>query len=214
MSKPLDLAGHKYGRLKPIRRAENAEDGHARWLCLCDCGKTVVVTARYLKTGHTRSCGCLQSEKAAESASQRNITHGDSKEPLYHVWQSMRARCNNHKHRAYSNYGGRGISVCAEWNDSYLTFKEWAIKSGYTRGKQLDRIDNNWDYCPQNCRWVSAKENSNNKRTNRHIYFGGRTMTISEWATEKGLAYNTLYSRLVDGWPVERALSEQTGRVV
>lgn len=207
MSRPLDLSGQKFGRLTAVRRGENTKDGHAQWICRCACGKTVIVLARYLKSGHTRSCGCLQAEKASFAASRRNVTHGESAAPLYHVWQSMRARCNNPKHRNFSNYGGRGIKVCEEWDRSYTAFRDWAQRSGYRKGLQLDRLNNNGGYSPLNCRWITPKGNSNNRRTSRYLEYNGERKSVAEWAAEKGISYQTLYSRITDGWTVEKALT-------
>lgn len=125
---------------------------------------------------------------------------------LYFVYNSMKDRCKNKNTKNYKNYGGRGIRVCDEWNKSYETFLKWALINGYQEGLQLDRIDNNGNYSPENCRWVSCKQNLNNTRMNNLITYKNKTHTISEWADMFKINYMTLYRRIKDGWSIERAL--------
>lgn len=132
--------------------------------------------------------------------------------PLYTVWCRMRERCYRTADVSYPNYGARGIGVCEEWRVSSKAFIDWALEHGWQRGLQLDRIDNNGDYTPKNCRFVTRKQNSVNRRTNRLITHAGRTMTISEWSEETGLKFATLYRRLQKVWPVERALNTSAGK--
>lgn len=125
---------------------------------------------------------------------------------LYFVYNSMKDRCKNKNTKNYKNYGGRGIRVCDEWNNSYEFFLKWALSNGYREGLQLDRIDNNGNYSPENCRWVSCKQNLNNTRMNNLITYKNKTHTISEWADMFKINYMTLYRRIKDGWDIERAL--------
>ena len=133
----------------------------------------------------------------------------DKKEPtrLRGVWANMIQRCHNPNNRQYSNYGGRGITVCESWRDDYSHFKEWALKSGYAQGLTIDRIDNNDGYSPQNCRWATYKEQSRNKRSNRNITFNGETKCLREWSETVGISVPTISRRLQDGWSIEATLT-------
>lgn len=131
---------------------------------------------------------------------------------LYFVYNSMKDRCKNKHTKNYKNYGGRGIRVCEEWDKGYEPFLDWALSNGYKEGLQLDRIDNNGNYCPENCRWVSCKQNRNNTRVNNLITYKNETHTISEWADIFKINYMTLYRRIFDSWDIERALKTPINR--
>ena len=126
---------------------------------------------------------------------------------LLNIWDSMKQRCYNKNHEAYSRYGGRGVSVCEEWRNDSRAFREWAVTHGYRDDLTLDRIDVNGNYCPDNCRWVTRKEQNNNRRDNHKLTLNGRTQSLPEWAEEIGLTYGGLYDRLRRGWPIEKVLA-------
>lgn len=160
-----------------------------------------------MKSGDTKSCGCLQKE----GVSQRFSKHHGFGTRLYAIWDSMRQRCNNQNHRAYHNYGGRGITVCKEWDD-YDAFRVWAYKSGYDdsvpRGVlTLDRVDVDGGYSPKNCRWVNMKTQSSNKRGTLYLEYDGVSKPLIDWAREKNIKYSTAWRRYSRGWPPERILS-------
>lgn len=123
-------------------------------------------------------------------------THGCSKTRLFEVWDSMKDRCNKPAHRAYARYGGRGIRVCAEWDNDFACFKEWAEKSGYKEGLSLDRIDNNGNYEPSNCRWATRQEQANNRCSNRYVTINGVTKTCAEWYRGAGISKELFHARL------------------
>lgn len=205
--KKIDLTNQRFGRLLVIR--ESNKKNRIAWECLCDCGNTIIVTTTGLRNKGTKSCGCLR----AETSEQTHTIHGGAKKSgrsrLYVIWSSMRERCFNSNHQAYTNYGGRGITICNEWED-FAEFRRWAISNGYDEGQAsqtIDRVDVNRCYCPQNCRWISRSEQANNKRNNRYITYRGEERTLSEWSNLFGIPYALLYKRIViRGWDAARAI--------
>lgn len=177
-----DLTGKRFGRLTAERTDGRDNQGHYRWLCKCDCGNTITVTGTYLTRGETRSCGCLhtevviahnKSEAKRESTVQWNSVykkkHGKTGYRLYKVWTSMKQRCQNPNNKAFHYYGGSGIVVCKEWDESFDEFYSWAMSNGYDEKAKhgdctIDRIDASGNYEPTNCRWVSIAEQNRNKR--------------------------------------------------
>ena len=185
MAKVLDLTGKTFARLTVVGRSEN-RGKEARWKCLCECGNQSIVFGLSLKSGKTKSCGCL----AKEITAKRSITHGMWGTSIWRAWTAMKARCSTPSLRSYKDYGGRGISVCSEWESSFEAFfKDMGPKP--TPAHQLDRIDNDGGYCPENCQWVTATANMNNRRNTKR-YAG---LTIREWSDKTGENYNTLKTR-------------------
>lgn len=137
--------------------------------------------------------------------SGNHYIHGDSGKRLYYIWKSMKARCTLKTNTSYKRYGGRGITVCKEWED-YQTFKKWALENGYNDKLTIDRINSNGNYEPTNCRWATPKEQANNTRRNRLITAYGKTMTMTQWSEMTGIKVATIWARLNKGWPVEDAL--------
>ena len=197
----------KFDRLTLIGTT-TGKDGKTRWVCRCDCGNIVEVRPSDVKRGYTKSCGCLRKETVAA----KNYRHGDANSRLYEIWCGIAKRCNDINSKSYSNYGGRGIKRCDEWND-YNAFRQWAMNNGYSDNLTLDRIDVNGDYCPQNCRWVDMKTQCRNKRNNHNVTYKGITKSVAEWAESIGCGYNTLHARLHHlGWSIEEALSTPVQR--
>jgi hypothetical protein len=200
-----DETGNRYGRLTVIEQAPPPEhlkcQDSAYWRCHCECGNIVVVLGASLRKGNTASCGCLQRAAAASAAT----THGMYKSAEYRSWQGMKARCHDPANKAYFNYGARGVAVCDRWRNSFAAFLEdMGPKPSPTHS--LDRIDNNGDYSPDNCRWATREQQQNNLRTNRMLTYNGKTQSLSRWAKELGIRRKTIGNRLSTGCSAEEAL--------
>lgn len=190
-----DIAGKKFGKLYVVKLHEHAKHGTSpKWLCKCECGKMTVVTSDHLVSGHTKSCGC--SKRKYGKATQEN--HGLSRTPLYKVWQAMRDRVYNSNNRFFYRYGGRGITICEEWN-SFLAFNEWANKNGYEKGLDIDRINNSLGYGPSNCRWVTHAVNLQNTHRRRTVKVNGVDTPLAELAKQCGTKYNYVYNQYKNG---------------
>lgn len=200
-----DISGHRFGRLTAIRYVGKSKGNQTLWECRCDCGKTVTVHQQNLKNGHTKSCGCYNSD----ALSERNSTHGESNTRIYNIWHDMIYRCYGEKHRSYKDYGARGITVCKEWKDSFENFKEWSFKNGYSENLSIDRMDVNGNYEPSNCRWATPTEQQNNTRRNLVFTIDGYTDTLPNLCRKYNMPYVTVHSRIyAQKWDIKRALTQ------
>lgn len=198
MGRKLELTGKRFGRLTVISMAYN--DGYGTyWNCKCDCGNETIVKGALLTYGNTKSCGCQRAEafkRCVENGTKHNLSH----HPLYPKWKSMRKRCSNPNEKEYKNYGGRGITVCEEWDD-FKAFYDWAITHGWREDLTIDRIDNNKGYSPDNCRFIPAKEQVRNRRKTVYLEYNNEKRPLSEWCELLGLKMKTCYGRLhYYGW--------------
>lgn len=202
-----DYAGHRFGRLTATQLVERMESRDHRWAFLCDCGNEKIASIRSVRSGNTSSCGCRHKEQLVA----RNATHGLSKvQPgAYRSWKDMRARCSNPGDSDFVDYGGRGIRVCAEWDDFAVFFADMGPRP---KGRTLDRIDVNGGYQPSNCRWATSKTQANNKRSNARLTIAGETKTLQEWSEYHGLERTTVRWRLAQGWALERVFSKEDFR--
>lgn len=196
--KRYDLTGKSFGRLNVIMYDHTDKWKNAQWLCKCVCGNQLTVSTHDLVKGHTKSCGCLQKEKASEAKSK----HGQSESRLYAIYKNMKARCLNVNNRYYKNYGGRGITVCDEWKNSFESFYDWAMDNGYREDLTIDRIDVNGNYEPSNCRWATMKQQNRNRRNSRMIESNGEMKTLQEWSEILGMTRTTLSRRLSAGYTI------------
>ena len=197
MGQFIDLTGKRFGRLVVLYKAESRTDssGHPRiyYHCRCDCGVEKDILGGSLSKGQVKSCGCIQREYAKSGDSKR--THGMTGTRLHRIWKNIHTRCYNQKNPKYQRYGGRGIKVCDEWigENGFQNFYDWSLASGYQEDLTIDRIDNDGNYCPENCRWVTNKVQSNNKSQCRYITVDGETKSISEWIDYLGISRWKLY---------------------
>lgn len=210
MPKKLDLTGMRFGRLVALEEDPvRSSNGHIRWKCVCDCGNYKTVDSSHLKRGLIRSCGCLLIETTQQRNRETKRTHGQRNTRLYSIWHSLKQRVLNPNHTAFEHYGGRGISICEEWMQ-FEPFFQWSMENGYREDLTIERIDNDGDYSPGNCKWATSKEQANNRSNNTLITYDGKTMTISEWADYLEIPYDRLLKRITSGMPLDRALSKGT----
>ena len=160
-----DITGEKRFMATAIRPIESRR-GTWYWEFECDCGNHFISSGKDFSHGKIKSCGCLNRKKASIRAIERNTTHGKRNTRLYTIWKGMKARCGNPSATGFSNYGGRGIHVCSQWINNFEEFYHWAVSNGYADNLTIDRINNDKGYCPDNCRWVTMKDQQNNRRNN------------------------------------------------
>lgn len=191
------IEGQKFGKLLVLRFVEidPLNNSHSLWECVCECGATKTVRGNYLRTGRTKSCGCMSSTKTIGA---RSYKHGMSQSRLHRIWTGMKSRCSNKKLPSYRRYGARGIFVCEEWVSSFETFKDWALANGYTKELTIDRIDNDKGYSPENCRWITLAENNRNRSD--CVKYDGETM--AQAAARLGVSPHTISYRVQAGWPM------------
>ena len=205
MSQFIDLTGHRYGKLLVIRCAGKNKVGHYIWECLCNCGATTIVSGGTMRSGKTLSCGCGQRNWLGD----HTRTHGMSRSPTYRSFHKMHARCSSSNVRDYPSYGGRGIKVCERWSGKN-GFINFLVDMGEKpKEKTLDRINNNENYDPENCKWSTFTEQSNNRRNTRFITWNGETQTITVWAARLGHSAGWLAKRL-NKYPFEKAMEPFT----
>lgn len=203
-----DLTGQRFGRLTAISSRMDSDNRRCVWLCKCDCGNYKEFKSATLISGRAQSCGCLHNE----IISKMSTTHGMSKTRLYSVWKGMRTRCYNPNSKSYKNYGGRGILICDEWKNDFLSFYLWAFANGYNPNAKhfectLDRIDVDGNYCPENCRWVSNTQQANNTRSVSRYTINGVEHTMTDWCNIYSIPKENVQARLQLGWDFEKAVS-------
>lgn len=185
-SKDMIKVGEKYGRLTVNDFFVKSNRRYA--VCKCDCGNEAKIPTGNLSSGNTKSCGCYRNTF--------KITHGLSNHKLKHIWSAIKDRCYNHKNQRYINYGLRGISICDEWKDDLNAFYEWSMSSGYVDGLTIERINNNGNYDPSNCKWATYAEQASNKTQNVVYTVDGVTKHLNAWARFYGLSPSTLQKRI------------------
>lgn len=203
------LIGMTFGRLKVVEDLGSEPRRGAKWLCKCECGIEISTYSGPLISGHVQSCGCRARELSAEAMRRIHTTHGRSNTRIYKIWSNMKSRCYKDDNNRYARYGGRGIQVCDEWRNDFEKFYEWSIANGYADNLSIDRIDNDGNYCPENCRWADYKTQSNNRKSNRLFTLMGETHTLMEWCERYEVPYDRVKQRLFKlGWDIEHALMQ------
>lgn len=207
-----EMPGKRFGRLVVIERHGSAKYGGTIWRCRCDCGTEKIATANSLRSGDTRSCGCLMRENGHKQG-KAHTTHGMEGTRTYEAWSGMIQRCTNPKCEFWDRYGGRGIKVCARWRNSFQAF--YADMGKKPTGLTLERIDRDSNYEPGNCKWAGQKEQAFNRRSTIVITRDGRTMCLNDWCAELGVSAGSVYTRAYQtGKPhveiLERAIARKT----
>lgn len=190
-----DLTGQKFGKLTALYLIPGSQGKSRQWMVRCDCGETRAINTGALRAGQRTGCSC----------SRGGPKHGMHKSRLYSIHSGIKARCLNKKHSHYAQYGGRGISICKEWENDFLAFKKWADESGYRDDLQIDRICNDMGYFPENCRWVDAKTNMNNRSVSKRYDFFGSPLTVTEAAERYNISEGCMRQRLKKMTPNEAA---------
>lgn len=201
MGKFEDLTNKRFGKLLVVENTNKKRNKKTIWLCKCDCGNYKEVQVDNLTSGHTKSCGCLNG---------KGYKHNLKNTRLYYIWSCMKQRCYNENHKQYKDYGQRGIKICNEWHE-FINFYNWAINNDYQDNLTIDRINNNGNYEPDNCRWVNMKIQSNNRRSNHIIEYKNETHTLKEWCDILKLNYKTIQTRINSlKWNVKKAFETPT----
>jgi hypothetical protein len=199
----VDRVGMRFGKLEVIKRVPNLPHERAKFLCKCDCGNEYIAMSNALFTGNTSSCGCYR------KSGDYNITHGLSHTKIFKTWNNMIQRCKDKKNK---NYSGRKIKVCKRWYNIYKFIKDMGLPP--SQKHSIDRINNNGNYTPSNCRWATKIEQCNNTRRNQFITFNNNTKTIAEWSKITGLSFNAIKYRIGAGWDVKKALETPSNRPI
>lgn len=196
--KDIDLTGKRHERLTVISKSKN---GRSRYICKCDCGNVIELPAH--RFFDYKSCGCLEKENKTQ-LTKYTRTHGMTETKLYKAWCGIKARCNNPNTPHYERYGGRGISVCDEWMNSFEDFRDWAFSAGYQENDSckklsIDRINPNGNYEPSNCRWITQKEQSRNRENSRYISVNHEMIPLEQFAEEEKIPNYFIRRRLEKG---------------
>lgn len=201
MPKCKDLSGKKINYLSVLYFGEKIGNKNY-WVCQCVCGTIKSISADKLNANRAKSCGCLKNQLSAKA----RIKHGFSNTRLSRILNGIIQRCNNPNLKNYNNYGGRGISICNEWVNNKSSFYKWAIDNGYNDNLEIDRINVNGNYEPNNCRWVDLKTQARNKRTSKVISYGSDKLTVAEWCEKINISQKCFFQRSKLGWDIKKII--------
>lgn len=200
----VDLTGRVFGKLTAISPAGQNKAKQYLWNCICECGGESIVVGSNLIRGNTKACGCVRLTEIGD----RTRKHGMVKTRIFKIWAGMRKRCLNPKCDSYHLYGGRGIKICERWDEFDKFYED--MGESYGDHLSLDRIDPDGDYCPENCRWATTKQQNNNRRNNRIVELNGISKTLAQWSESSGIRQNTISNRLKVGWDTHSAIYQAT----
>lgn len=199
MTLATDMTGMVFGELTAMHRHGSNARGLALWVCLCSCGSTSIAIGAELRSGHTKSCGCLGKRNRVEAAAKAHRTHGLTDDPVWQLWYSMMKRCHDTRHPSFSDYGGRGIAVCPAWWEFQTFYDDFGSSRPNGIRASIDRIDNGDGYWPGNVRWSDDITQANNRRSNRLVRINGRTRTVTQWSRETGVSRHVIAKRISRG---------------
>lgn len=191
MNKKVNLNGKRFGKLFVVEVNGCDKYGHRIWKCQCDCGNIHHVTTGDLLKGKTNSCGCYRSSTRKE----KNITHNLTNHRLYRIYAHIKERCYSIDNQDFKYYGNRGIKMCDEWKNDFMNFYDWALANGYQDGLTIDRINNDGNYEPSNCRWATRRQQTRNRRNSIYVIYHNEQISLKELSTITGISYTTLYNR-------------------
>ncbi len=194
----IGLEGQKFNKLTVLSFSHMTKKSQSYWNCICDCGKEKIIRGGGLKNGNVKSCGCISKEIP------NNTKHNMTGTLIYCSWRNMIRRCYDFKEIGYYNYGGRGIKVCKRWLTSFINF--YSDMGEKPKNKSLDRINNNGNYTPKNCKWSTKKEQQNNRRNNISLTIDKITHTVAEWGRISKINRHVIYKRLRRGWSPKRSV--------
>ena len=209
MMKLIDLTGQRFGKLVVIKRAENSPSHDTRWACQCDCGRKTISYSAELRNGMTKSCGCLRKDPGKEP----HYIHGGAKTRLFKIWIDMKSRCYYESNTRFNRYGGRGISVCKEWDESFSTFRDWALQHGYQDDLSIDRINVDGNYEPSNCRWATSKQQGRNKENTVYVLLNGKLVSLYDAADYLGIKTKSAWCRYSRGQRISDEIERLDGVV-
>lgn len=193
------MIGKKFGQLTILEELPERKRREKVYKCQCECGAITYVIGSSLRNGNTKSCGCL-------SKLNHHRTHDKTNTRLYRIYNNMKERCYNKQYQQYKDWGARGITICDEWLNDFMLFYDWAISNGYNDNLSIDRVDNSKGYSPDNCRWVTSKEQNRNKRSNIYLTYNGQTKLMVKWAEELAVPYGRLQNRYYRNWSAKEIL--------
>jgi len=197
------MVGERFNSLTVLKELKDRnKNGHILYSCKCDCGNIKTILGASIRSGSTKSCGCL--------VTKTNGKHLKEKSKIYKTWIGIKTRCFNKNSNIYKNYGGRGISMCETWKDFNVFYKDMG---DVPNGMSIDRIDVNGDYKKSNCKWSNHKEQSRNKRNNNFITYKGTTKCLTEWCEELNMPLNTFSNRLKRGWSIEKTIETKVRKI-
>lgn len=206
-----DLTGQRFGRLVAMKIVErDSFKNKVQWECMCDCGNLIIAFACNLTRLHTQSCGCYMLDRVSEAKTIHGMARKNNAHPLYRIWHGMKARCYNPKDMNYKSYGERGIDICKEWQ-TFIPFRDWALKNGWSADLSIERKDVNLGYSPINCRFATQIEQARNKRRTIWITYACETKSLPEWCETLGLSYSQIRQRIARGYTFEESVAVPYG---